>query len=72
MTRWRRGQQVEARQLLAETLPAIETELQSPASSWNRRATLELLRNEAEDLIGHEKADEVVAKETLPNNEITQ
>jgi hypothetical protein len=51
MTKWQLGQQDEARRLLAETLPAVEEELQSPTSGWNRRATLEILRHEAESLI---------------------
>jgi tetratricopeptide (TPR) repeat protein len=60
MTKWCQGQQNEARQLLAETLPAVEEELQSPSSSWYRRATLELLRDEAIALIGLKEADEAV------------
>ena len=58
MTKWQLGQKHEARQLLAETQPAVDEELQSPSSSWNRRATLEVLRGEAETLIGPKEADE--------------
>jgi tetratricopeptide (TPR) repeat protein len=60
MTKWQRGQRDEARRLMAETLPAVEKELQSPSSAWNRRATLELLRAEAKALIGQEEAEEAV------------
>ena len=52
MTRWRLGQQDRARELLSETLPAVDEELQSFQRPWNRRVTLELLRNEAEAMIG--------------------
>jgi tetratricopeptide (TPR) repeat protein len=51
MTRWQLGQQDQARRLLAETLPAIDQEFRVPTGGWNRRATLELLRSEAEALI---------------------
>jgi tetratricopeptide (TPR) repeat protein len=58
MTKWQLGQQDAARELLAETLPKVEAELQSPTTMWNRRAFLELLRDEATALI--EQADEAV------------
>jgi TolA-binding protein len=58
MTQWRLGQKDEARRLLAETLPAVDKELQSPASVWNRRAALEVLRREAEALIEPKKTDQ--------------
>jgi serine/threonine protein kinase len=66
MTKWQLGQRDEARRLMAETLPAVEKELQSPSSAWNRRATLELLRAEAKALIGQEEAEEAV-KNVEPN-----
>jgi tetratricopeptide (TPR) repeat protein len=73
MTQWKLGDQDEARQLLAETLPDIEKELESPASSWNRRATLEILRSEAVALIEPKDAAEAVENntqpETSPSNE---
>jgi hypothetical protein len=47
MTKWQLGQKDEARQLLDETRLGVEKELQSSASGWNRRATLELLCSEA-------------------------
>jgi serine/threonine protein kinase len=58
MSKWQLGRRDEASQLLAETLPAIDKELQSPSSAWNRRATLEILRRESEALIGKEQAEE--------------
>jgi tetratricopeptide (TPR) repeat protein len=57
MTQWQLGQRDTARQLLAETLPAIDKELDSPSTSWNRRATLEILRREAAALIGRKVTD---------------
>jgi tetratricopeptide (TPR) repeat protein len=51
MTEWQLGHKDAARQLLNETLPALEEEFRSPSSAWNRRATLELLRDEAKALI---------------------
>jgi len=60
MTQWQLDQKDEARQLLAKTLPAVEKELQAPSSSWNRRATLEVLRAEAEVLIRPKVANEAV------------
>jgi serine/threonine protein kinase len=69
MAKWKLGQTDEARQLLAETLPEVDRELKSPASSWNRRATLEVLRNEAEGLIETEKANEAVENKNRPDNE---
>jgi tetratricopeptide (TPR) repeat protein len=60
MTKWQLGQKNEARQLLAETLAAVDQELQSPWTSWSRRATLELLRAEAVALIEQKEADEAV------------
>jgi tetratricopeptide (TPR) repeat protein len=58
MTKWRLGQQDEARRLLAETQPAVDEELQAPSTLWGRRTSLELLRDEAEALIGSNVADE--------------
>jgi serine/threonine protein kinase len=57
MAKWQLGQRDEARHLLAETLTAVDAEHQSPASTWNRRATLEILRREAEELIGQKQAE---------------
>jgi serine/threonine protein kinase len=69
MSKWQLGEQDDARRLLAETQPAVETELQSPFTTWNRRATLELLRSEAEGLIRQKEADEAV--ESLKLNQST-
>ncbi len=63
MTKWQQGQRDAARRLLAESQPAVEKELRSPSSSWNRRATLEVLSGEAEALIVPDRADEA------PNND---
>jgi tetratricopeptide (TPR) repeat protein len=60
MTKWQLGQQGEARRLLAESQTAIENELHSPWTSWNRRASLQILRREAEALIEPNEADEAV------------
>ncbi len=50
MTKWRLGDKAEARRLLAEAQAAAEMDLKT-TSTWNRRATLELFRREAESLI---------------------
>jgi hypothetical protein len=52
------GEHDRARQLFAETAPDVDEQLRSQHPSWNRRATLELLRAEAEALIGPGEADE--------------
>jgi tetratricopeptide (TPR) repeat protein len=52
MTRWQQGQQVAARTELKAALASSKREMDaSPAPSWNRRVTLQLLRREAEGLI---------------------
>jgi tetratricopeptide (TPR) repeat protein len=66
MTQWKLGKKDEARQLLAETQPDVERELESPASAWNRRATLEILRAEAEALIGKNRADKAPNMDASP------
>jgi serine/threonine protein kinase/Tfp pilus assembly protein PilF len=63
MTKWQLGQQDAARELLAETLPAVEEEVQKPTTKWNRRAALDMLRGEAKALIGPKEADEAVESE---------
>jgi tetratricopeptide (TPR) repeat protein len=62
MTKWQLGQRDAARELLSKTLPAIEEEMQT--CLWNRRALLELLRGEAQALIGPKEADEAVESES--------
>jgi tetratricopeptide (TPR) repeat protein len=69
MTQWQMGRQDEARRLLAETLPAIEEESQFRASRWVRRVTLELLRSEAETLIGQTATNEAVENENRARSE---
>ncbi|MCA9232437.1 MAG: protein kinase [Planctomycetales bacterium] len=51
MTKWQKGQQEEARNILAELRPEIDDVLAAPTTAWNRKMTLELLRAEAESLI---------------------
>jgi hypothetical protein len=60
MTKCRLRQSDEARRIFAETLPEVEMELQSPWISWNQRATLELLRDEATALLDAKQPDEAV------------
>jgi tetratricopeptide (TPR) repeat protein len=72
MTKWRLGQQDEASQLLAETLPAVDKELQSPSSTWNRLATLEVLRAEAQALIGENEAVEAVENKNRTSDQSKQ
>jgi hypothetical protein len=57
MAKWQLGERDEARRLLAEIQAAIDKELQSTSIVWNRRATLEVLRDEAEALIEPKEAD---------------
>ena len=66
MTQWQLGREDEARRLLEKTLPDVDMDLQSPVDGWNERAVLEVLRREAEALIGQNKEDEA------PNNEKTK
>jgi tetratricopeptide (TPR) repeat protein len=60
MTKWQLGKRDEARLLLAETQPAVDKELQFPSTTWVRRTTLELFRDEADALIEPKEADEAV------------
>jgi tetratricopeptide (TPR) repeat protein len=69
MTRWQQGQKDQARRILDEIQPAIDDELRSPLSLWQRRATLEILRREAEAMIGQKEADEAVENESSSNDE---
>jgi serine/threonine protein kinase len=59
LTRWNQGREDEARKLLAEALSAVDKELQFPSTRWNRRVSLELLRDEAEATIVKEKPNTV-------------
>jgi tetratricopeptide (TPR) repeat protein len=60
MTKWQLGQKDEARRLLDVTPVAIEKDTASPLTEWNRRATFEVLRREADALIAPKEADEAV------------
>jgi tetratricopeptide (TPR) repeat protein len=66
MSQWQLGKKDEARRFLAETLPNVEQELESPASGWNRRATLELLRDEATALIGDDETNAAQDEDESP------
>jgi serine/threonine protein kinase len=59
MTKWQLGKREEAQLLLAAIQPAIDEELRSLATPFNFRLTLEVLRREAEALIGQEADDAV-------------
>jgi tetratricopeptide (TPR) repeat protein len=58
MSQWQLGRKDKARQLLAETKPAVVQDLQNPSARWGRQVSLELLLAEAEALITPEEADE--------------
>jgi hypothetical protein len=58
MTKWQQGHRDEARRALDDIQRAIDRELQSPSSLWQRRATLDVLRREAEALIESNEADQ--------------
>jgi hypothetical protein len=62
MTRWQQGQRNEARRVLDEATSHFEEVVSSPSSLWQRRAHLEILRHEAEGLIGPQRADMVDGK----------
>jgi serine/threonine protein kinase len=64
MTKWQQGQRDAARKLFAKTQSDIDTELQSPSIVFHRRATLELLRHEADALLGKAPIDEAKQNET--------
>jgi non-specific serine/threonine protein kinase/serine/threonine-protein kinase len=66
MSRWKLGQRDVARELLDATQLSINEELSSPLTEWVRRATLGLLRREAEELIGqdHDRESEIDDKPT--------
>src|SRR5262249_9422260 len=68
MTKWQLGHQDAARRLLAETLPALEKELQSDSRPWIYRVGLEALRREAIELIKSNEAEEAVENKTRTSN----
>jgi serine/threonine protein kinase len=63
MAWWKLGHRDFARRLLAQTQVAVDKELQSLSSAWDRRATLEVLLAEAEALIESDQAN------VVPNND---
>jgi serine/threonine protein kinase len=66
MTKWKLGEHDDARRLLAETLPALDKEMQSPSCVWIYRLGLELLRSEAVAMIEPKDADKAVENGNLP------
>jgi tetratricopeptide (TPR) repeat protein len=58
MTQWKLGQKHDARRLLRETRPAVDKEIEAPTTRWNRRTSLELLRDETEALVGSADANQ--------------
>jgi hypothetical protein len=60
MIQWQLGRKDEARRLLAKAQAAIDKEFQSPTAFYNSRAVLEVLRREAEALIGQKVTNEPV------------
>jgi len=68
MTKWQLGHQDAARRLLAETLPALDRELQSDSRPWIYQVGLEALRREAIELIKSNEAEEAVENKTRTSN----
>jgi tetratricopeptide (TPR) repeat protein len=69
MTRWQQGRRDEARQLLAEALPAVDTEIQNPSTWIFIRAIAEIFRREAVGLIEPKESDEAVESKSQINDE---
>jgi serine/threonine protein kinase len=69
MTLWKQGRNDAARTLLADAQSAFDKELQDPSTRWNRRVSLELLRDEAEALIEPKEANEAVENKGQTNDE---
>jgi tetratricopeptide (TPR) repeat protein len=63
MTKWKLGEQEAARRLLAEALPDVDQQIESPSCFPDYRAWLEILRREAVALIEPREADEAVENE---------
>ena len=72
MTKWKQGQRDEARRLLAEALPAVDEQIQTPSTWSHMRAIAEILRREAVALIKPNEADEAVENESSTSNEPKQ
>jgi serine/threonine protein kinase len=74
MTNWQQGHRDEARRMLADILPTIDEYEWFPSHSgyWTRPAFLEVLRSEAEAMIGPTKADEAAANKSRTNDEPEQ
>ena len=63
MNKWQQGEHDDARRLLREIEPAINKSLENPKRSWAYRQITEVLRREAEAMIGQEPADEAKQKD---------
>jgi tetratricopeptide (TPR) repeat protein len=72
MSQWQLGRRDQARQLLAETKPAVVQDLQNPSTRWGRQVSLELLLAEAEALITPEEADVAVENNNRTSDEAKQ
>jgi tetratricopeptide (TPR) repeat protein len=60
MAKWNLGQRDEARRLLAEALPAVDEQIQTPSTWSHLRAIVEIFRGEAVALIEPKEADDAV------------
>jgi tetratricopeptide (TPR) repeat protein len=69
MSKWQLDKKDEARRLLAETKPAIDQEIQSPSVFYVLKATLEVLRREAEALIEPNEINDAVENESPTRDE---
>jgi tetratricopeptide (TPR) repeat protein len=72
MTKWKQGQQDEARRFLAEILPAVDKEIQTPSTWSHKRAIVEILRREAVALIEPKKSEEAVESKNSISGEPKQ
>jgi serine/threonine protein kinase len=72
MTKWKQGQQDEARRRLAEALPSVDKYIQNPATWPHYRIALELLRREAVDLIKSNDKEEAAEKNSRTGEEPKQ
>jgi hypothetical protein len=72
MTKWQLGEHDDARRLLREIQPAIDKYLETPTLIWIDLVAVELLRREAEALIGPREADEAVENDDTPPTNLDQ
>jgi tetratricopeptide (TPR) repeat protein len=69
MTYWRLGRNDEARELHAECTAAINEQIASATTYWNRRLTLELISREAEALIDQNNAEQTESEPSPTDNQ---